>query len=156
MKHRRLFSMPKLFPEFEMPDMTPAQGVSSKNQNVRAYYFDFEKGDFRVDGSGKSVLASPIDTWVQWCVKAINTERFKRKAYSNQYGAEIDEITQYNTRQARECWIERTISETLLADPLQRTSYTKKFAYNWMGDDVTVVFTICGQDGMEATIMTKA
>lgn len=143
-----------LFPEFEIPSMAPATEQSSKNQNVKSYFFDFKTGDFRINGSGKAVLADPVDSWIQWCVKAVNTERFRYRAYSQQYGAELEGVNQYDQK-GRESWIERTISETLLADPLQRTAYAKDFSYFWKSDTVKIVFTVVGQDGMEATLATS-
>lgn len=146
--------MPNLFPEFEMPLMTPAN-TTTVNQNVNSFYFDFEKGDFRIDGAGKSVDATPVEAWVQWCIKAINTERYRFRAYSAQYGAEWAQVDNYDSQKAKESWIERTITETLLADPLKRTAYVKSFSYVWESDSIGVGFTIYGQSGMEATLHVR-
>lgn len=147
--------MPSLFPVFEMPQMTPTTNLKSKNQNVDSYYFDFENGDFRTDGAGKSIRATPVETWIQWCIKAVSTERYRFRAYSNQYGAEWSQLEGYTSQTAKESWIERTITETLLADSLKRTSYVKGFTYAWDTDSVTVGFTIYGQKGMEATLSVR-
>lgn len=146
--------MASLFPEYTVPDMAPAQEQSSKNQNVRSYFFDVKKGDFVIDGAGKSVVADPVDAWILWCLKAVGTERFNFRAYSSQYGAEMDAIRNYDQK-GGESWIERTISETLLADPLQRTAYVKDFSYVWSPDSVAVAFVAIGQDGMAATLATS-
>lgn len=147
--------MPSLFPIFEVPQMTPTSNLKSRNQNVSSYYFDFEKGDFRIDGAGKSVAATPVETWKQWCLKAVATERFRCRSYSKQYGAEWDQLSNYSKRKAKESWIERTITETLLADPLKRTSYVKGFTYDWDTDSGIIGFTIYGQNGMEATLHVR-
>ncbi|MCB6569975.1 DUF2634 domain-containing protein [Eubacterium limosum] len=146
--------MANLFPEFKVPDMAPAQEVSSKNQNVRSFYFDYKKGDFLLDNTGKVPLAEPVDTWIQWCVKALATERFAFRSYSTEYGAEY-QPTMSMEQKACENWIERTISETLLADPLQRTAFVKDFSYSHYSDCLFVTFMVCGQDGMEATLSKK-
>ncbi len=107
---------------------------------------------FRVDGAGKGIIATPVETWKQWCLKAASTERYRFRAYSKQYGAEWAPLNDYDSKKAKESWIERTITETLLADPLKRTAYVKNFTYIWDTDSANVGFTIFGQDGMEATL----
>ena len=146
--------MANLFPEFEMPQMTP-EPKTPVNQNVTSYYFDFELGDFRSNGAGKSIKASPVENWIQWCMKAVNTERYRFRAYRQRYGAEWARLEDYNDPYAKESWIERTITETLLADPLKRTACVKDFNYTWDGDSADVDFAIYNQDGMKATLYVK-
>ncbi|MBC3798017.1 DUF2634 domain-containing protein [Acetobacterium tundrae] len=147
--------MAQLFPTFTIPQMITKSNSNAKNQNVTSYYFDFEKGDFRIDGAGKSVMASPVETWIHWCIKAVNTERYNCRAYSKNYGAEWSQLDGYDSQKAKESWIERTITETLLADPLKRTSFVKNFVYDWDTDSGIITFAVVGQKGMEATLYVQ-
>src|SRR5690606_16141644 len=88
--------------------------------------------------------------WVQWCVKAVMTERFSYLAYSGNYGAEIDEALKQPTRAAIETEVERTITEALLADP--RTYTVRDFSFEWRGDEMYVSFTVIPVVGDAARI----
>jgi phage baseplate assembly protein W len=76
---------------------------------------------------------------VQWCVKAVLTERFAHVIYSTDYGSEIEQALKQPSRKAVEAELERVITEALLVDP--RTEQVKDFAFEWEGDAVKVSFT---------------
>lgn len=131
--------MPNLYPVFEMPELIEQQQAQSEPEYPKSYLFDFEKGDFVLDGAGRIVIADGHRTWVQWCIKAVMTERFAYLAYSQNYGTEIDTALKQPSRQAVEAELERTITEALLVDP--RTEMVRDFQFTWKGDQLEVAFT---------------
>ena len=132
--------MPNLYPSFDMPQLVDQQPSQPEPAYPESYFFDFEKGDFVRDGAGRIVIADGHRAWVQWCIKAVITERFSYLAYSGNYGAEIDEALKQPTRAAVETEVERTITEALLADP--RTYAVRDFSFEWRGDELYVSFTV--------------
>ena len=132
--------MPNLYPTFELPTIVEQEQPQLAPEYPKSYLFDFEKGDFVKDGTGRIVVCDGNTAWVQWCVKAVMTERFSCLAYSRNYGAEIDEALKQPTRAAVETEVERTITEALLADP--RTYAVRDFSFEWKGDEMYVSFTV--------------
>ena len=95
-----------LFPVWEVPQVqTPAAATERKYR--RSVSFDFEAGDFARDGSGNMVEADGREAYIQWCLKACDTERFTCLAYSADIGTETIEALAQPTRQAVESAIER-------------------------------------------------
>jgi len=130
--------MPNLFPTFEMPDLVEQEIESTPNYG-KSWLFDFEKGDFVLDGAGRVVEADEHTAWVQWCIKTVLTERFAFLIYSTDYGTEIEQALSQKTKKTTEAELERVISEALLADP--RTERVTDFTFEWEGDAVKVAFT---------------
>lgn len=77
-----------------------------------------------------------------WCVKAVSTARYSCASYSNDIGSEIDDALKENDENAVELAIERTIKETLAANP--RTETVEGFSFMWQGDSVKVSFLVRG------------
>jgi hypothetical protein len=132
--------MPNLYPTFEMPELVEQQQTQPEPGYPESYLFDFEKGDFVLDGAGRIVIADGYTAWAQWCVKTVLTERFAYLAYSGNYGVEIDKALKQPTRAVVETEVERTITEALLADP--RTYAVRDFSFEWKGDELYVSFTV--------------
>lgn len=132
--------MPNLYPSFEPPIIVEQEQPQLAPEYPKSYLFDFEKGDFVLDGAGRIVIADGYTAWVQWCIKAVLTERFAYLAYSGNYGVEIDEALKQPTRAAVETEVERTITEALLADP--RTYAVRNFLFKWRGNELYVSFTV--------------
>lgn len=142
--------MANLYPVFEMPELIEQQQMQPKPEYPESYLFDFEKGDFVLDGAGRIVIANGHRAWVQWCVKTVLTERFAYLAYSGNYGVEIDEALKQPTRAAVETEVERTITEALLADP--RTYAVRDFSFEWRGNELYVSFIVIPVVGEAARI----
>lgn len=142
--------MPNLYPTFEPPTIVEQEQPQLAPEYPKSYLFDFEKGDFVLDGAGRIVIADGYTAWVQWCVKAIITERFSYLAYSGNYGVEIDKALKQPTRALVEMEIERTITEALMADP--RTELVRDFSFKWRADELYVSFTIVPVIGEPARI----
>jgi len=131
--------MPNLYPVFDMPDLVEQQQTEPVPQYGKSWLFDFEKGDFVVDGAGRVVETDGHAAWVQWCVKSVLTERFAYLIYSTDYGAEIEQALKQPSRKTVEAELERVITEALLVNP--RTELVKDFVFQWEGDAVKVSFT---------------
>lgn len=132
--------MPNLYPVFDMPELVEQKQTEPAPKYGKSWLFDFEKGDFVVDGAGRVVEVDGHTAWVQWCVKTVLTQRFAHVIYSFDYGTELEEASKQPSRKAVEAELERTITEALLVDP--RTEVVKDFAFEWDGDIVKVSFTV--------------
>lgn len=131
--------MPNLYPVFDMPQMVEQQQTEPAPKYGKSWLFDFEKGDYVLDGAGRLVEADGQTAWAQWCVFAVLTQRFAHVIYSFDYGAEIDAALRQPSRKAVESELERVITEALLVDP--RTQTVRDFSFAWEGDQVKVSFT---------------
>jgi len=141
--------MPNLYPIFEMPELVEQQ-TQPKPEYPESYLFDFEKWDFARDAAGRIAIADGHTAWVQWCIKAVLTERFACLAYSRNYGAEVEQALKQPDRALVEMEIKRTITEALLVDP--RTELVKDFSFKWHADELYVSFTIMPVIGDPARI----
>lgn len=142
--------MPNLYPTFEMPELVEEQQAEPEPEYGESWLFDFARGDFVVDGTGRVVIADGHTAWVQWCVKTVLTERFAFLAYSWDYGVEIEEALKNPNRAAIEAEVERTITEALLVDP--RTELVRDFSFRWQADELNVSFTVVPVIGEAARI----
>jgi hypothetical protein len=130
--------MPNLYPTFEMPELVEEQQAEPEPEYGESWLFDFARGDFVVDGTGRVVIADGHTAWAQWCMMAVTTQRFAYPVYGNDYGAELDEAVRQKDRGAVEADVEQTVTETLLIDP--RTKLVRDFAFRWEGDQLFVSF----------------
>lgn len=131
--------MPELFPTFEPPELVE-ESEEATPEYPPSWKFDFEKGDFLLDGAGRPVIADGHTAWIQWCIKAVLTQRYAYLAYDPEYCCDWEGLKDQPTRAAKESWIEREITEALMVDP--RTEKVQDFAFEWVGDEVRVSFTV--------------
>lgn len=135
--------MANLFPTFAVPKVVE-NNIKEENRTKHSIYFDFEKGDIALDSNGEIKTATPYDSWVQWCLKTVLTQRWSFFAYSSQTGVEIEQALAQQDRKAQESYIEKTVTEALLADPYQRTKRVYDFTFVWKTDGIEVTFWING------------
>lgn len=128
-----------LFPAFDLPEETEEQEDEKYYPSV---YFDFEKGDFRLDGSFRMVQADGREAYIQWCLKMLETEREAYLAYSDQLGVEFEALHNTPTREERESDIEETIIDALMVHPC--TEYVRDFEFEHHADSCTVTFAVKG------------
>lgn len=127
-----------LFPVIETPEI---QAVQQYDRTYReSYQWDYQTGDFMRDGAKRIPKCDGAEAYKTWCMKAVMTERKTCLAYPDTVGAEINAAFQKPSRKAQESAIERTIRETLMANP--RTESVQDFAFTWQSDIVQVAFTI--------------
>lgn len=136
--------MPDLFPKFDMPDLVEAVEDTSIAY-PKSWLFDFDTGDFVLDGAGNVVEADGLTAWVQWCVKAVLTQRLAFVVYNWDYGVDIENVMKQPTRAVIEAELEKEITEALMTDP--RTAEVKNFAFEWSGDELHVNFDIVSVAG---------
>ena len=133
----------QLFPVVSIPSLSrPKQNNDIRYKRGPAW--DYEAGDFARDGAGKIPVASGRDTYMAWCVKTSQTERFAKLAYPSSIGAELEAAKQEKSREATELALERTIREALMVNP--RTEYVRDFAFQWDGDRVRISFRVKGRN----------
>ncbi|MFC3800009.1 DUF2634 domain-containing protein [Cohnella sp. GCM10012308] len=112
-----------------LPDETEASGALFG----RSWRFDFETGEFVLTPTGRIAGAQDTDAWLEWCRKALATERYRHLVYSRLYGQEFESLIGIGlSRAAVESEIARIASETLLADP--RTARVGTFSFFWQED----------------------
>lgn len=134
---------------FDVPSILKTE----KRQYPVGPKFDFDKGDFVTDGSGNIVMGDAEDTWIAWCIKALSTERYTKWCYSDNLGIETKPIEQYNDTKVKEIWIKRTVEETIMSDPLQRTQSVDRVDIRYFnGDSAEITVVITGRDGKQYEI----
>ena len=141
--------MPNLFPEgYENEIITEEDLKSEKGIGYRnGIAFDYVTGDFQRDGMNKILSSTGIQSWKDWCINCLMTERYKHLAYSTDFGIELESAFNANSREEAENILTRQISEALMADPYKRTSYVSEIKYEWTSPDtVSVDLTIHGID----------
>lgn len=128
--------MANLFPEAEATADEPATVREDQVSFGRSPKFDYLAGDFVRTPTGRMAEAEGTDAWLEWCAKALLTERYKYLVYSRDYGQEFEGLIGLNlSREAVQSEIARITAETLLADP--RTAAVGNFTFEWEKERVT-------------------
>lgn len=140
-----------LFPEEEAE--ADEETLLEDEEEVIGYkssvYWDSKTGDLLLDGKGNIVEATPLETWVQWCEKAIETVRYQCLAYSDNHGVASDEALAASTREQAETILYTEIADCLAADPYGRTEYVQSIEFEWTAPDS--VYVSCVVVGMDTT-----
>lgn len=147
--------MPNLYPVgYENEVITEADLASEQPAGYKnGIAFDYESGDFKRDGMNKLLDSDGVQSWKDWCINCLQTERYKHLAYSTDFGIEIDEALRASTRQETENILTRQITEALLADPYERTSNVTEITYDWTAPDtLEISATIHGVDDVTIDI----
>lgn len=133
--------MPNLFPEgYEEEIITEEDIDSGKPIGYRnGVAFDNEAGDLKRDGKYKILDANGVESWQNWCINCIETERYKHLAYDSDFGIELDPVFAATSREEAESILTRQITEALLADPYGRTEYIEDITFDWETPDAVVV-----------------
>jgi len=130
--------MPELFPVWDAPDLVEEE-QETVVQYGRSVAFDFEKGDFVLDGAGRVKETDGHTAWAYWCIKTVTTQRFAYLVYEPEHGTELEEAMSQPTRAAREAELARAITEALMADI--RTESVRDCVFDHAGDELLVSFT---------------
>ncbi len=106
-----------LFPA-DMEEMTieeeEMEELEEQDDYIGAAAFD---SDFVRDGQNCVRGASGIDSWKQWCINCLTTEREASPLYSSDFGIAITEILQATTKEEAESLFKAEAKEALAADP---------------------------------------
>lgn len=143
-----------LFTVFEMPS-TLAEETAVEEKYRPSLAFDVETGEFLVDGGGRMQYGTGYAAWVLWCSKTIQTQRWAHLGYRSNIGTELSQAFALSDRKAQESFLERTVTEALLADPKGRTVRVYDFDFVWGTDSLSLACTIFGQKGDTASITVK-
>lgn len=145
--------MPNLFPvETGSPD--PLDATRTPVKFRRSFRFDFDKGEFVVDGGNRVTESEGVDAWLEWCKKALMTPRYRYLAYTRSYGQEFDDlIARHLSRAANEAEIKRIAAECLMLDT--RTKSVENFTFAWEGDVVYFTCEVSNVRGETGTIEGK-
>ncbi|MCD9020508.1 DUF2634 domain-containing protein [Cohnella silvisoli] len=145
--------MTNLFPE---EDISVDKQVSESGSISfgRSWRFDYDIGEFVMTPTGKVAGSSGTDAWLEWCKKALQTERFRYPIYSRNYGQEFIELIRSDLpRSAIETEIQRITEETLLTDP--RTASVDSFSFEWKVDSCYFTCSISNIHDETETIQGK-
>lgn len=132
--------MPNLFPESdaENENIESTETAMDDASPKKSWRFDFAKGEFVTTPTGKVEETDGIETWVQWCQKALLTDRYRYLVYPRDYGQEFDSlISRHLTEAGDMSEIERITRECLMVHP--QTKSVDNFTFNMEGD--TMYFT---------------
>ncbi len=140
---------------FPTEDISAVSEFSEQDKTTVAYgkswKFDFDKMEFVVDGGGRIKEADEDEAWIIWCYKALLTARYRYAIYSDNYGSELEEIIGRNyPKEVLQSEIERTVKETLLADP--RTASVDNFSFEFLDDGVYFTCEVTNTRGSTATL----
>ncbi|WP_276355423.1 DUF2634 domain-containing protein [Cohnella caldifontis] len=132
----------------------PEAGTSENDASVafgRSWLFDFDAGEFVLTPTGKIAVAEETDAWLEWCRKALQTERYRYLIYSRDYGQEYEGLIGGGlSRPAVESEIRRITVETLMTDP--RTASVDGFVFAWDGERCSFTCTITNVRDESGTI----
>ncbi len=117
--------------------------------------FDCDTGDIALDGAGRVKMADAGETWLEWCQKAMVTQRGVYGAYPSGFGADMLSAMNAGDRDASEAAIANGAADALLSDPGGRTLSVGEFSFEWEGDSVNVAFNVCGADGVSGIVNAR-
>lgn len=147
--------MANLFPEgyesevLEQSELASNTIIGYKN----GVAFDDEKGDFIRNGRNVVVDNTGVESWKNWCVNCVSTQRYAHLAYSTDFGIDIEGALSAENREEAEAILTREITEALMADPYGRTAYISDISFDWVEPDaVKVDVTINGLDDVTIDI----
>lgn len=136
-----------LFPEGYEEEVILEEDLEENKESGYKNGVAFENGDFLRDGKNQLLDSDGIESWKAWCYNCLMTERYKHLAYSTDLGLELEPVFKAESREEAEVLLTREITEAILADPYERSSYISEIVYNWTAPDaVEVTVTIRGID----------
>lgn len=138
-----------LFPVFDVPEIAEPTQVENRRYKP-SVFFDFEAGDFRLDGAYRMTPSTGKEAYMQWCRKAVMTERDAFLAYSTDIGIEGEAALAERDRAAVESALEKTITEALMVNT--HTEYVRDFEFAWSADELRLTFTVKGKEWEQTTI----
>ncbi len=144
--------MPQIYPVITLPTLMAPRSQPVEKVYKVAPFFSFEIGDFLFDAAGRVIMADGKETFEQWCIKVCATERGTRLAYSDKIGTEFEAALKEPDQNAVKSSIVRTITETILVNPV--AEWVKNFSFTTEGDSLWVTFTVKGRPWAEAGNLT--
>lgn len=122
-----------------------SQGSENKVESMPEYKelaIDFETGEFIIE-NGDIKIVTKVEAILVWVYKALHTDRFKYRAYSEDYGNDLKTNLGYvYDVEIRKQLITSEIAECLLVNPYITNVYDFEITTKKAGIDVDVKFTI--------------
>ncbi len=149
--------MVELYPSFSLPtdDILANLEKKQKPQYAPSCLFDFQLGDFAVDGAGAMQRCDGVEAWRQWCIKTICTTRFACLAYSGEIGIERQRLAELSSYEAIYLELEKEITEALLADPAGRTYAVCDFSFSRKQDSIFVTCRVMGKEQQQIELSVE-
>lgn len=135
--------MPSLYPTINLPKLVAPTSRATVRTNRVAPFFNFKFGEFEFIPNGKPRMATPKETFEQWCIKVVYTERGSRLAYSDKIGTEFAALAGVDDNERVKSSIIRTITESLMVHP--QCAWVKNFSFRSVGDNLWVTFDVQGK-----------
>lgn len=148
--------MPALFPT------DPSQGKAQTTRSTavrfpKSWQFDVDAGDLVTDQAGRVSEVDGTEAYRQWALKALITPRYSHPVYDRQYGSELEALRRQSLpASVLQSEVTRTITETLMADPLRRTKSVGAFVFERTGTALTVTCTVTLNSGDSLTMTVPA
>jgi len=138
----------ELFPVIDVPDIAEEE-EEYDTEYKRSVRWDPDTGDFVRDGSNNMVECDGKESYMIWCYKMVQTERYCHMSYMEEVtgvdlGVEMEEALGESDHKITESMITRTVTEALMVNP--RTEYVRNFVYAWEGDELHFTFEVKGID----------
>ena len=148
--------MANLFPEeFEDEEELTKENEEEKVTGYHpGYYFDFETGDYKLDGTYSVVGATGVESWEQWCIKCMNTQKGACAAYPD-FGVDYDAAFRADERDKTESDLASSITDALMADPYERTTGIESIEFEWGPDYLIVKAIVIGIENVTIDITTR-
>lgn len=129
----------ELYPVFDIPDLYEDDAETVEEELKAGPLFDYESGDFALDGQNRVIYVNGQDLFMLWVVKALQTQL---GAYRSYYGFGIDreEAEDQPDREAVESALERTIIQALTANP--QVEEVDNFIFDWEGSSLYATFVV--------------
>ena len=129
----------KLYPVFDFPDIDETETEQEEETFKAGPLFDFNLGDFALDGQNRVVYVDGKDLFMLWVVKTLQTQVGAYRSYYN-YGIDQEEAMDQPDREAVESALERTIIEALKQNP--QTEEVDNFFFSWKGSTLYATFMV--------------
>lgn len=144
--------MPNLYPDqFLTTTADLPETKVSQVQFGKSWRFDFDTGEFILTPTGKVAESQDVDAWIEWCKKALMTERYRWLVYGRFHGQEFEDLIRRNLNRAgNESEIKRIATDCLMVDP--RTKSVDNFKFTWDGDKCFFTCDITNVRGQSANL----
>jgi hypothetical protein len=120
-------------PQYLVFTVAPAVDAATRATSAVAYrpapMFDFARGDFVRDGTGRIVTANGHVAWAQRQIKRVLTRRRSSPLYRPDFGTALDLDIQGASRSLREAAIIADVRSQLEADPATLSATQFAFLY---------------------------
>lgn len=104
-----------------------------------AFQFDENGVDIKRDGKNRIMTSTGVESWEQWCLRCIATEKDTSPYYSETFGIDTKSVFEAPTKELAETILASEITEGLLADPYGRTESVDEINIEWVDSDALKV-----------------